>query len=121
MENTTDTTCPVCLEVKKLRMFQCHHGVCPDCSAQLRKPTCPLCRADNRQDFQPEELAGMDRRNHVDRAHRVEQEFQDLRRADPGNLPEGALATLARVPGNGRVRLTQGDWENVLRRTMETR
>ena len=113
MENTVNAQCPICYENKPLRMFHCNHGICPDCTAQLRKPICALCRADNRQDFRPEELAGMDRRNRADRAHRVEQEFQDLRRANPANPPVGN--PLGAILG-GRVALTRGDWEAVIRR-----
>ena len=74
----------------------------------VEEPICALCRADNRQDFRPEELIGMDRRNRADRAHRVEQEFQDLRRANFRGEPIGGPQGTHR---GGRVMLTQAEGE----------
>jgi hypothetical protein len=40
-------TCPVCKDIAKgdIRIFECNHMVCIDCSVQLgASPSCPVCR-----------------------------------------------------------------------------
>ena len=45
---TEDTKCPVCLEVKELRMTRCNHAICTVCIREWHavNPTCPLCRGE---------------------------------------------------------------------------
>ena len=58
--STQEGECPVCLEVKPLKLFRnqnifskklspstCKHRLCSDCKKQIKKgdnPSCPLCR-----------------------------------------------------------------------------
>lgn len=45
---TEGTKCPVCLEVKELRMTRCNHAICATCIREWQavNPTCPMCRGE---------------------------------------------------------------------------
>ena len=75
---TRQDTCPICLDDKEIRIFQCNHGVCSDCATQLRNCICVLCRKDNRPDFTKEERLEMKRLNRHDRDIRIEEERRDI-------------------------------------------
>lgn len=46
-EKPTETSCPVCLEDKSLRLLGCGHGLCQGCYGEITQKEgskCPLCR-----------------------------------------------------------------------------
>lgn len=96
-EKTIVDTCPICLDEKEIRLFQCNHGVCSECASQLRNCVCVMCRRDNRSDFTKQELLEMAHLTRHDAEVRIEEERQEIARREATREVRREARRLARL------------------------